>query len=77
MTIGKAADMGTREILEQALNLKPEERFIVVEGLLHSLDESDPTIDAVWADEAERRLQAYREGRLAGIPLEDVFKSNS
>jgi putative addiction module component (TIGR02574 family) len=68
--------MRTKEILEQALNLKPEERFIVIEGLLRSLDQPDPELDAIWAEEAERRLKAYRKGRLAGIPIEQVFKSD-
>jgi predicted RNase H-like HicB family nuclease len=31
--------MSSKEILEQALKLKPEERFMVVEGLLNSLPE--------------------------------------
>lgn len=68
--------MSTKEILEQALRLKPEERFIVVEGLLESLDEPDKKLDDIWAEEAEKRLKAYREGRLEGIPMEEVFKEN-
>ena len=64
--------MHGKEILNQALLLKPEERSIV-EGLLKSLDEPDRTIDEIWAEEAEKRLQAYREGRLEGIPMEEIF----
>ena len=66
--------MSTKEILEYALKLKPEERFMVVEGLLRSLDEPNQELDAVWAEEAEKRLKAYREGKLTGIPLEEVFR---
>ncbi len=66
--------MSGKEILEQALKLKPEERFIVVEGLIKSLDEPDNTIDAIWAEEAEKRLRAYRTGKLEGIPMEEIFK---
>ena len=66
--------MSTKEILEKALRLKPEERFIVVEGLLRSLDEPDQKLDTVWAEEAEKRLKAYGEKRLTGIPLEEVFR---
>jgi putative addiction module component (TIGR02574 family) len=47
---------------------------LVIEGLLRSLDRPDQALDAIWADEAERRLEAYRAGRLAGIPAEEVFK---
>ena len=65
--------MSTKEILDKALKLRPEERFLVIEGLLKSLDEPDKRLDEIWADEAERRLKAYREGRLEGIPMEQVF----
>ena len=66
--------MSTKEILEQALKLKPEERFTLVEGLIRSLDEPDKKLDDIWAEEAEKRLRAYREGRLEGIPMEEIFK---
>jgi len=65
--------MSSKEILEQAMTLKPEERFMIVEGLLKSLDEPDRKIDEIWAEEAEKRLKAYRGGRLEGIPIEEVF----
>ena len=66
--------MSSKEILERAIALKPEERFIIVEGLLQSLDEPDRKIDQIWVEEAEKRLRAYRDGRLEGIPIEDVFE---
>ena len=67
--------MSNTEILELALKLRPEEKFIVVEGLLNSLDIPDEKIDDIWAEEAEKRLLAYREGRLDGIPMEEIFKT--
>jgi len=66
--------MSTKGVLEKALKLKPEERFLVIEGLLKSLDEPDRRLDDIWADEAERRLKAYREGKLEGIPMEEIFE---
>lgn len=66
--------MSTKEVLDNALKLKPEERFLVIEGLLRSLDEPDKGLDELWADEAERRLKAYREGRMEGIPMEQIFE---
>nr|MBF0222739.1 addiction module protein [Desulfobulbaceae bacterium] len=66
--------MGSKEILTLAIALKPEERFIVVEGLLKSLDKPDKELDKVWAEEAEKRLIAYREGKLGGIPMEEIFR---
>ena len=66
--------MDSKEVLEQALALKPDERFSVVEGILRSLDEPDTSLDAIWAEEAEKRLRAYREGNLEAIPMKEVFK---
>ena len=66
--------MSTKEIMEEALKLKPEERFTLVEGLIKSLDEPDKKLDDIWAEEAEKRLKAYREGRMEGIPMEEIFK---
>lgn len=66
--------VSSKDILEQALKLKPNERFLVVEGIIKSLDEPDSSLDAIWANEAEKRLKAYRAGNLEGIPIEEVFK---
>ena len=65
--------MRGKDILKEALNLEPAEKFIVVEGLLKSLDEPDSELDKIWADEAERRLEAYRDGKLKGITMEEIF----
>lgn len=61
--------MSTKELLDEAMKLKPEERFTLVEGLIKSLDEPDKKLDEIWAEEAEKRLKAYREGKLGGIPM--------
>lgn len=66
--------MGTKEILKQALHLKPQERFSLIEGVIKSLDEPNKSLDQIWAEEAEKRLFAYREGRLKGISMEEVFE---
>jgi putative addiction module component (TIGR02574 family) len=66
--------MGAKELLNEAMKLKPEERLSLVEGLIKSLDEPDKGLDEIWAEESERRLMAYREGSLEGIPMEEIFK---
>jgi len=63
----------TRELMEQALNLNPTERLALVDQVLHSLDEPDPTIERIWIKEAEPRLVEYRAGKVQGIPAEDVL----
>ncbi len=67
--------MSIDKILKQALNLKIEERFILLESLIKSIDESDQNLDDLWAEEAEKRLAAYREGRWEGVSMEEIFKN--
>ena len=66
--------MSNKEILESALKLSPPEKLLIVESILRSLDEPDKEIENIWIEEAEKRLQAYRDGKLEGIPMEDIFK---
>ncbi|MDH5666472.1 MAG: addiction module protein [Nitrospira sp.] len=68
--------MSTKDLLAEAMKLKPEERFTLVEGLIKSLDEPDKTFDDIWATEAEARLKAYRGGKLEGVPMEEIFKED-
>ena len=65
--------MGNLQILQEALQLNPQERYIVVEGLLKSLDVPDENIDNIWANEAEKRLLNYRENKIETISFEEVF----
>ena len=66
--------MSAKELLDEAMKLKPLERFALVEGLIKSLDEPDMKFEEIWAEEAEKRLKAYRKGELEGIPIEEIFK---
>lgn len=66
--------MSTKVLLDAAMKLKPEERLSLMEGLIQSLDEPDERQDEIWAEESERRLKAYREEKLEGIPMEEIFK---
>ena len=66
--------MSTKELLDEAMKLKPEDRLTLVEGLIKSLDEPDRKLDEIWAEEAERRLRAYRQGSLESVTMEEVFK---
>lgn len=65
--------MGKQEIVAQALKLNPAERFDLVDQVLHSLDKPDQEIDRIWLEEAEKRLAAYRAGKVKGIPAEEIL----
>jgi len=66
--------MSAKKLLQEALKLKPAERFMLVDGLIKSLDEPDKKLDAIWVEEAEKRLKACRDGRLRGVPMEELFE---
>ncbi len=68
--------MNTQQIVTQALQLKATEKISVIESLLNSLDQPDAKIEEIWNTEAENRLLAYREGRLKGISMEQIFTDN-
>ena len=65
--------MSNTQILQEALRLNPQERYMVIESLLKSLDKPDESVDNVWADEAEKRLKNYRDNKIQTIPFEEVF----
>jgi len=61
-------------ILAEALELPPVERAELVENLLSSFEfRSRKAIDALWAQEAEDRIDAFDRGEIAAVPVEDVF----
>lgn len=64
--------MTTKQLIDEALKLPPDERFAVIDELLQSLDRSDSDMDRIWVEEAERRLAAYRSGKVQGVPAEDI-----
>ena len=61
-------------LIEKALELKPQDKIILIEALVTSLDKPDPEISKKWIQEAEARLKAYRAGKTKGIPAEEVFR---
>ncbi len=63
----------TKDIIDQAMALSAQERAVVVEQLLLSLDAPDPSLDRIWADEAEARLDAYERGELKAVSVQDVM----
>ena len=65
--------MSNAQILQEALELTPKERYIIVENLLQSLDKPNDNIDNIWADEAQQRLHNYRDSKIETISFEQVF----
>lgn len=63
-----------KQIIEEALHLSILERADIVDVLLKSIDAPDSDIDQAWADEAEKRVEFYKEKRESLIPTDKVFE---
>ena len=64
-----------KQILAEALTLPPIERAEMVEELLSSFEfPSRKTIDELWAQEVESRIDAYERGEITAIPAKKVFE---
>jgi len=65
----------SRKIEKQAQGLSPKERARLAMALIESLDHGqDEDVEELWLDEAERRLEDYRAGRVEAIPANEVFE---
>ena len=65
--------MSTDELLREAKSLSAEEQANLIEALMNQLGQPDKSIEAEWTTEARSRLDAYRQGKLEAIPLEQVL----
>jgi putative addiction module component (TIGR02574 family) len=63
------------EIESEAMLLSRQERAMLVERLLTTLDVGeDVDAEELWLQEAERRYQEYRTGRIMSKPAAQVFE---
>ncbi len=61
------------DLFDEAISLPVEERTLLVDKLLQSLNPALSDIDKLWAEEAERRLKEITEGSVKTIPGDEVF----
>ena len=64
----------SNEVFAAALTLKPAQKAELIDKLLSSLDRPDKDIDELWAREAESRIDAYEQGKIKAVALENVLK---
>ena len=70
--------MTTAEIVAAALKLDREECAQLASRLIRSLDEDEEKLspeecEKRWLEEAERRLEEWEQGKVKGIPGEQVM----
>lgn len=65
--------MGVNDILKETANLKPAEKYIIIENLIQELNQIDTSIEKAWIEESEKRLKLYENGKLKTLSYEEVF----
>lgn len=65
--------MNTKELIDEVVSLPVEERVMVVDSLLRSLNPPEAEIDKEWAAVAMRRLAEIRSGAVKPVPGQEVF----
>ena len=61
-------------IVDEAMKLPAEARIGLVDRLLASLNlPTQPGVDRLWAEEAERRVDEIDRGEVKLVPGEEVF----
>jgi hypothetical protein len=61
------------EILTEVSSLPVEERVIIIDSLLRTLNPPVPEIDLEWEKVAEKRLAELKSGKVKSIPGNTVF----
>jgi hypothetical protein len=64
----------TKDIIEEAVSLPVEERIIVVDSLLRTLNVPNPDMDKAWTEVANRRLSELRSGDINPVSGARVFE---
>jgi len=64
------------EVLEKALTLSTQDRGLLIDRLIGSLDEgpAEEGVEEAWAEEIKRRLDDVRSGKVKTIPGEQVLR---
>jgi len=67
--------MNTKEIIAEMLSLPIEQRAMLADSLLKSLNAPVPAIDNEWLNLAKLRLDELNDGKVNTVNGEDVFNN--
>ena len=65
--------MKTQELIAEVSSLPVEERALLADSLLKTLNATNPEIEAEWVTLAAKRLQELRTGKVVAVPGDEVF----
>jgi len=65
----------SEDVVKIAMDLSPEDRLVLAEILLQSTEATEEAeVSAAWDVEIRERIRAIEEGRVIGIPHEEVMR---
>lgn len=65
--------MNAQQLIAEANELPLEDRALVVDSLLYSLNASSADLDKQWLAVAQRRLDEVQSGKMTTISAQEVF----
>lgn len=66
--------MKMKELIEEVMSLPVEDRILVADSVLRSLNPHESEIDKKWAKEARKRLDELRAGKIEATLGKEVFE---
>ena len=64
----------TSELLRQALALPAEERAVLANTLLESLEASNPSVQEAWDEEVASRIDDLKAGKAVTVPWVELHR---
>ena len=65
--------MPIKDLINEAMSLPVEDRAILADTILKSLNSPDSEMDRKWVAVAKRRLAELRSGQVEALPGDEVF----
>jgi putative addiction module component (TIGR02574 family) len=66
--------MKTKELIAEAVSLPVEQRALLVDSLLSSLNTPESVVDQQWIAVSKNRLQQLKAGEVSAVSIEEVLK---
>ncbi|MBN2443634.1 MAG: addiction module protein [Spirochaetales bacterium] len=66
--------MITKSLEKDILSLDPDDKIQLIQLIFDSLNQISPEIEKAWAEESEKRIDAFESGKLKVTDWDDVKK---
>jgi len=62
------------KLAEEIKALTEVEKLRLVDAILADLNKPDPELDCIWAEEARKRWEGYKSGRIPSLAYHEVLE---